>query len=396
MKPPLASRILEWIVRLLGALALGGFGGLLLWATGLLVLTPMPGEHPLAVLALRLFVLCVVGFLGLVFSASAVMLLVPGSERRLAPEIPRSVQRLCPGCGHHRGARRTCGACGLPPPATASHWTPSRGPLWRPLMLLPITAGIFAFGLFLLVRLLTEPGVDGSPWRDGFFLALALLTMGVGLLGAVGIFLSRPRQHPKADYLALVNLQADLPALRHVVQAEVTMHRGEIHRAQGSSITSYAPPAAGPGLASLPPEEGLPYRFLAVAALRGHLRVARQRRIEWSLGQETSQDETTASYRDAPHTEALTSTVTTGRFLQISLDGIPAEEDLEEEPERPARTSLDELLLALRDLKTVEHFLTLAREDKVLRETLQEQLWALCQKLPEEKIEREAAKIAVR
>jgi hypothetical protein len=394
MKAPLASRFLEWIIRLLGALALGSFGGLLLWITGLILTTPMPGEHPLALLAFRLFVLCILGVLGLALSVGAGMMVIPGSERRLTPEIPRNVLRLCPGCGHSHGPRKVCPGCGLPPPPTGSHWIPGRLSSRRSLLLLPALGGAFFFGVFLLVRLLTERPSSPALWREALLVALALIALGAGLFGVLATAFLRRKEPRSADYVAFVNLEADLPALRHVAQAELTMNGSEIREAQGSLVTSYQ--ARGKAEAEITPEDLPTYRFLAAASLRGYLRFARQRRIEWRLSPTDQRDGDTSSYRDAPEQDPLTRSVSNGCTMLVSLTGF-APGEAPDEPlslEGDAHDPLQGLLVALHGLKTVEHLVTLAREDAPLQQRLLEQLAELSAGLDEEKLSRQARRIA--
>jgi hypothetical protein len=322
------------------------------------------------------------------------MMVIPGSERRLNPEIPRNVLRLCPGCGRSHGPRKVCPGCGLPPPPTGSHWIPGHLPSRRPLLLLPALGGAFFFGVFLLVRLLTERPASPALWREAMLVVIALLSLGGWFFGVLAVVFLRRKGLRSADYVASVNLEADLPALRHVARAELTMSGSEIREAQGSLVTSYQ--ARGKAEAEIAPEDLPTYRFLAAASLRGYLRFVRQRCIEWRISPTAHHDGDTSSYRDAPRQDPLTRSVSTGCTMLVSLTGFEPGETPDEplSLEGDAHDPLQGLLVALHGLKTVEHLATLAREDAPLQQRLLEQLAELSAGLDEEKLSREARRIA--
>jgi hypothetical protein len=246
----------------------------------------------------------------------------------------------------------------------------------------------------LLVRLLTERPPGPTLWRDALLVALALLAAGGGLLGVITAGFLRRKGTRSADYMAFVNLEADLPALRHVAQAELTLNGGEIREAQGSLVTSYQ--THGKAEAEIAPEDLPTYRFLAAASLRGYLRFARQRRIEWRISPNPLRDGDASSYRDAPGQDPLTRSVSTGCTLLVSLTGFEPGE-APDEPlslEGDAHAPLQGLLVALHGLKTVEHLVALAREDAPLQQRILEQLAELSAGLDEEKLARQARRIA--
>lgn len=374
----------------MGALALGGFGGILLWATSLLLLSPMPGEHPLAVLAFKLFVLGILGFTGLTFCAGALMLVIPGAERRLEPTIPRAVRKLCPGCGHSRSIQHSCAHCGLPPAATQSHWIAEEAASPRPLALLPISLGIFALGVLLLVKMTTRTS-DISWWTNGVLLAASLLTMLVGLLGIVGIFYRPASRKNRHDFTAHVSTAAQPPAQHHTVHASLKLRKFAIHRAEGFSLLTYPPALEPASLAVFPPEEALVYRFLAAATLRKLLGVSRVRRIDWSLSPVEDGQGGQSSYREAPRQDELNSHSTSGRaiFVVKGARGRFAgdKEDRSEDP-------LQGLLSAIHSVRTVEQLIALVQADASLQERVQEELFALSQNYTEQEIEHEAGLIA--